>query len=190
MKGKEAKYDFILVLSGVSEPDGRLEDALFEAGCDDATLVFRNGVGYLEFGRRARSLDAAILSAVRDVERADPRLTVVCVEPGDSVNASEIARRIQVTREYIRLLVQGKRGEGDFPAPQSGITGKTLVWSWAGVVRWMFRHNLLEDVTVVDAAETIRDINDALEIRDNPAAMDRRLKYLRGLQRGKVGARS
>jgi hypothetical protein len=54
----------------------------------------------------------------------------------------------------------------------------------------MFRHNLLEDVTVVDAAETIRDINDALEIRDNPAAMDRRLKYLRGLQRGKVGARS
>jgi hypothetical protein len=190
MKEKEATYNFVLVFSGVSEPDGRLEDALFEAGCDDATLVFRNGVGYLEFGRRARSLDAAILSAVRDVERADPRLTVVCVEPGDSVNASEIARRIQVTREYIRLLVQGKRGEGDFPAPQSGITGKTLVWSWAGVVRWMFRHNLLEDVTVVDAAETIRDINDALEIRDNPAAMDRRLKYLRGLQRGKVGARS
>jgi len=190
MKEKEATYNFVLVLSGVSEPDVRLEDALFEAGCDDATLAFRNGVSYLEFDRRARSLDVAILSAVRDVERADPRLTVVRVEPGDSVNASEIARRIQVTREYIRLLVQGKRGEGDFPAPQSGITGKTLVWSWAGVVRWMFQHNLLEDITVVDTAETIRDINDALEIRGNPAAIDRRLKYLRELQGGRARAGS
>jgi hypothetical protein len=127
---------------------------------------------------------------VRDVERADFRLTVVRVEPGDSVSASEIARRMQVTREYIRLLVQGTRGEGDFPAPQSGITGKTLVWSWAGVVRWMFQHNLLVDVGVVDTAETIRDVNDALELRGNPAAMDRRLKYLRDLQGAKAGARS
>ena len=190
MKEKEVTYNFVLVFSGISAPDGRLEDALFEAGCDDATLAFRNGVGYLEFDRRARSLDVAILSAVRDVERADPRLTVVRVEPGDSVNASEIARRIHVTREYIRLLVQGKRGEGDFPAPQSGITGKTLVWSWAGVVRWMFQHNLLEDITVVDAAETIRDINDALEIRDNPATIDRRLKYLRELQWRRARTRS
>jgi hypothetical protein len=190
MKVKEAKYNFVLVLAGVSEPDSSLEDALFEAGCDDATLAFRNGVGYLQFDRRAPSLDAAILSAVRDVERADFRLTVVRVEPGDSVSASEIARRMQVTREYIRLLVQGKRGEGDFPAPQSGITGKTLVWSWAGVVRWMFQHNLLVDVGVVDTAETIRDVNDALELRGNPAAMDRRLKYLRDLQGAKAGARS
>jgi hypothetical protein len=190
MKGKEAKHNFVLVLSGVSEPDSRLEDALFEAGCDDATLAFRNGVGYLQFDRRAPGLDAAILSAVRDVERADPRLTVVRVEPGDSVNASEIARRMQVTREYIRLLVQGRRGQGDFPAPQSGITGKTLVWSWAGVARWMFQHNLLEDARVVDTAETIRDINDALEVRDDPAATERRLKYLRELQGRQARARS
>jgi len=190
MKTEEHTYNFVLVLSGVSEPDGRLEDALFEAGCDDAVLAFRNGIAYLEFDRRAPSLDAAILSAVRDVERADPRLAVVFVEPGDFVNASEIARRVQVTREYIRLLVQGKRGKGDFPAPQSGLTGKTLVWSWAEVVRWMFQHDLLEDVAVVNTAETIRDINDALEIRDNPATMERRLKYLRELQGRKGGARS
>ncbi|MFQ5790665.1 MAG: helix-turn-helix transcriptional regulator [Acidobacteriota bacterium] len=185
MSTNEDFHNFVLVLSGVSEPDERLENALFEAGCDDATLAFRNRVGYLEFDRRARSLEAAILSAVRDVERADPRLTVVSVEPGDFVNASEIARRVQVTREYIRLLVQGKRGEGEFPAPQSGITGKTLVWSWAEVVRWMLEHNLLEDRAVIETAETIRDINDALEMRQHPATMDRRLKYLRELQKSK-----
>ena len=190
MKKKDQRRNFVLVVSGVSEPDSRLEDALYEAGCDDAVLAFRSGIAYLEFDRPAPSLEDAILSAIRDVEGADPRLGVVRVEPGDFVNASEIARRVQVTREYIRLLVQGKRGEGDFPAPQSGITGKTLVWSWAGVVRWMFQHNLLADVAVVDTAETIRDINDALDIRENPATIDRRLKYLRELQGGKARARS
>ena len=181
MKKKDQTHNFVLVVSGVSEPDGRLEDALFDSGCDDATLAFRNSVGYLEFDRRAPSLDTAILSAVRDVERADPRLTVMRVEPGDSVNASEIARRVQLTREYIRLLVQGKRGEGDFPAPQSGITGKTLVWSWAEVVRWMSQHGMLEDKPLVEAALTIRDMNDALEVRRDPSIMERRLKYLREL---------
>ena len=183
-------HNFVLVLSGVSQPDGRLEDALFEGGCDDAILAFRSGVAYLEFDRQAPSLDAAILAAIRDVEHADPRLTVVSAEPGDSVNASEIARRAHVTREYIRLLVQGERAGGDFPAPQSGITGKTLVWSWAEVSRWMLEHNLLEDSSVFDTAETIRDINDVLEIRQDPATMDRRLKYLRELQKSKTGVRS
>ena len=189
MSTNEDFYNFVLVLSGVAEPDERLENALFEAGCDDGTLAFRNGVGYVEFDRQAPSLDTAILSAIRDVERADPRLTVVAVEPGDSVNASEIARRAEVTREYIRLLVQGKRGEGNFPVPQSGIAGKTLVWSWAEVVRWMLEHNLLEDRSVLATAETIRDINDALKMRQHPVTMDRRLKYLRELQksRSKVG---
>ncbi|MGH9461061.1 MAG: hypothetical protein ACRD1X_07570 [Vicinamibacteria bacterium] len=39
------QYSFVLVLSGVSEPDEWLENALFEAGCDDGTLAFRDGVG-------------------------------------------------------------------------------------------------------------------------------------------------
>ena len=192
MSTNEEVYNFVLVLSGVSEPDEWLEDALFGAGCDDGTLAFRNGVGYLEFDRQAPGLDPAILSAIRDVERADSRLTVVAVEPGDAVNASEIGRRAEVTREYIRLLVQGKRGEGNFPVPQSGIAGKTLVWSWAEVVRWMLEHNLLEDRSVLETAETIRDINDALKMRQHPATMDRRLKYLRELQKSKskVGIRS
>ncbi len=192
MSTDEDFYNFVLVLSGVSEPDERLENALFEAGCDDGTLAFRNEVGYIEFDRQAPSLDAAVLSAIRDVERADSRLTVVAVEPGDAVNASEIGRRAEVTREYIRLLVQGKRGEGNFPVPQSGIAGKTLVWSWAEVVRWMLEHNLLEDRSDLETAETIRDINDALKMRQHPATRDRRLKYLRELQKSKskVGTRS
>jgi len=77
-------HHFVLLLSGVSEPDGQLEDALYEAGCDDALLAFRNGVAYMEFDRRAPHLDGAILSAIREVEQADSRLFVVSVETGDS----------------------------------------------------------------------------------------------------------
>jgi hypothetical protein len=44
-------HNFVLVLSGVTEPDSQLEDGPFEAGCDDAVLAFRNGVGYVEFDR-------------------------------------------------------------------------------------------------------------------------------------------
>ncbi len=173
--------NFVLVLSGISEPDSRLEDGLYEAGCDDTTLAFRHGIPYLEFDREAESLAEAVRSAVQDAERADPRLKVVRVEPGALVNASEIARRVQYTREYIRLLVQGKRGDGKFPTPQSGVTSKTLVWSWAEVVRWLFEHELIEDRSLLDSAEVVRDINDALEVRENPAIINRRLKYLREL---------
>ncbi|MGH9322368.1 MAG: hypothetical protein ACRD21_18040 [Vicinamibacteria bacterium] len=77
-------HNFVLVLSGATEPDGELEDALFEAGCDDATLVFRNHVPYLEFDRRAPRLDVAIRSAVRDVQRAGLPLPVVSIEAGHS----------------------------------------------------------------------------------------------------------
>jgi hypothetical protein len=77
-------HNFVLTLSGVVEPSGELEDALFEVGCDDATLAFRNRVAYLEFDRRAPNLDAAIRSAIRDVESADAQPTLIAVETRDS----------------------------------------------------------------------------------------------------------
>ena len=181
-KRGEQVYNFALILSGVSEPEDWVENALYEAGCDDALLAFRAGTAYLEFDRQADDLEQGILTAVRDVEQADERLAVVRVEPGDLATAAEIARRAHLTREYVRLLAEGKRGEGYFPAPQSGITGKTLVWSWAEVARWLLRHGMIEDASLIDTAETIRDINDALAIRHDSAALKRRRHYLRQLK--------
>ncbi len=178
---KDVIHNFVLVLSGISEPVDAIEDALFEAGCDDSTLSSRNGIVYLEFDRSAENLQAAILSAILNVEKTEVEVKVIRVEPGDFVNAAEIARRLEYTREYIRLLIQGKRGEGGFPAPCSGILSKTLVWSWVEVVGWLFEHKKLTDEYVVQKAETIRDINDALELRHDPAIMSRRRKYLRVL---------
>jgi hypothetical protein len=46
---KEKRYHFILTLKGINEPSEDIENALFEAGYDDALLYFRDQIGYLEF---------------------------------------------------------------------------------------------------------------------------------------------
>jgi len=48
-----------------------VENALFEAGCDDATASIRYGLLYLEFSRVSSSFKEAILSAIRDVRKAN-----------------------------------------------------------------------------------------------------------------------
>ena len=60
-------YIFTLVLAGVSVINRKVEDALYEAGCDDALLALLGGVPTLEFTREADSLHHAVLSAVRDI---------------------------------------------------------------------------------------------------------------------------
>ena len=43
------EYDFALILTGVPELTTDVEDGLFDAGCDDATLSMQYGCLYLEF---------------------------------------------------------------------------------------------------------------------------------------------
>ena len=176
----------MLVLSGVVEPTAEIEDALFESGCDDATLLFRNQTAYLDFDRKAVDLERAILSAIKNVESTNAGLKVVSVEPGDIVNASEIARRAELTREYIRLLVSGERGEGDFPIVQSGIASNLLVWSWAETSRWLYERKKIDDENIVEVAEFIRDLNAALEVREHKDLATRRNRLLRKLRESPV----
>jgi hypothetical protein len=70
MKPVPKSYNFILVLSGLLESNDSIEDALFEAGCDDALLIVRDNIPYLEFDREATSLEQAISSAIFDVKSA------------------------------------------------------------------------------------------------------------------------
>ncbi len=61
-------HQFVLVLDNENEKTPNLEDRLFEAGCDDALINFRDGKVYLDFDRKASSLDKAINSAIKDLE--------------------------------------------------------------------------------------------------------------------------
>lgn len=53
-------FEFTLVLENIVELSDQMEDALFQAGCDDALLSFRNGIAYLEFDRESENLKLAI----------------------------------------------------------------------------------------------------------------------------------
>ena len=62
------KYEFTLILSGPLELTEDLADTLFEAGCDDGPPGTCNGVFSIDFHREADSLEAAICSAIVNVQ--------------------------------------------------------------------------------------------------------------------------
>jgi hypothetical protein len=67
-------YDFKLVLAGLSDVTDDQGDALAEAGCDDGTIVSREGEVFVRFSRESGSLEQAINSAADDVQRAGFRV--------------------------------------------------------------------------------------------------------------------
>jgi len=68
-------HHFVVVTEGLDLMEWATLDALYEAGCGDATV----GCDTLEFDRRAPTRDEALCSALRDVESV-PGLRVRCVE--------------------------------------------------------------------------------------------------------------
>ena len=68
-KNNQTAYAFTLVLRGINEITTELEDALFESGCDDAMVHSGNGSIYLTFDRLDTSLEKAVSTAIKDVEK-------------------------------------------------------------------------------------------------------------------------
>jgi len=59
-------HTFTLVLDG--DLNEAVLDALFEAGCDDATVGQVEGVSYADFVREGPSFEEALRSAIEQVE--------------------------------------------------------------------------------------------------------------------------
>ena len=66
----DPEHEFILILSNVPALTPEIENALFEAGCDDGTVGMHFGRMAIDFTRSAPTLKDAILSAIRDVQKA------------------------------------------------------------------------------------------------------------------------
>jgi hypothetical protein len=73
------KYEFSLVLTELEVTD-EAADKLYEAGCDDASILTRDGVTRLQFDRQASNLDEALASAIQSVERAGLAVARVEIE--------------------------------------------------------------------------------------------------------------
>ncbi len=171
------EYEFTLLIEG-DISDQAVAAALFDAGCDDATFGVSDGRGYGEFLREGPTFADAILSAIHQVETVS-NLRVARIEPDDIVTASDIAERLDRTRESVRLLIAGKRGPGEFPAPISHSQERGRLWRWSDVAAWLERTEPEER----EAARFVAATNAALELRSRLAGMsdEIRAKEVRAL---------
>ena len=159
-------YHFSLVLSGVDRATKELEDAFYEAGCDDALICFYNGSVYLEFDRVAQSFEVALSSAIRDVESVRLQARVESVDAGDFVGLSDMAKLSGLSRQAIALLKDGKRGDGSFPSPVLRLEGSQPLWKWSRVARWLFQQGKLAEELALNA-ELVDKYNRALALRSS-----------------------
>lgn len=158
----EREYDFALILDGVRELTTDVEDALFEAGCDDATLSVQYGCICMEFARSALTLKDAILSAIRDVRKANIGAVVLRVDECDLVTPAEIARRTERSRQNIHQFITGQRGPGGFPAPECNLTEGQPLWTWCSVSYWLCQNDMIRPEELQEA-QVVAAINNALE---------------------------
>lgn len=104
----------------------------------DASPTEIDGFGSVGNLVAAASPEEAVFALVADLEDLDPGAVVVRLDQ-DLVSISDIAARVDRSRESIRLLVDGKRGPGNFPR-WVGIVGDAIrVWPWATVAEWLQR---------------------------------------------------
>lgn len=163
------EWSFRLVLAGIELTDDDL-DALFEAGCDDATFSLerdRNVQAF--FDREADTPDSAVISAIVDLERAGigARTLRVMIDD-DWVTAAEIAHRVGRTRQNIGQLVRGARGPGGFPAPVARQGTSNSLWSWAEVETWFrgYEPGAVPESGPTISPDFLAEVNDRLDLRE------------------------
>lgn len=160
---RENEYDFALVLTGISEVTTEVEDALFKAGCDDATISVRCGRVFLTFSRTTRSLMDAILSAIQDVRKAKTGAEVLRVDVSSLVTQAEIARKIGRSRQLVHQYMTGVRGPGGFPAPVCDVTDGASLWQWSEVAHWLWQNDMIKE-DVLREAQAAAVINSVLDL--------------------------
>jgi hypothetical protein len=163
-------------------------DVLAAAGCDDAAFMgpAADGTFTAEFDREAPTFAGAVVSALEAIRWALPGTRLLRVLPDDLVTVAAIAARTGRSDESVRLLHQGRRGPGGFPAAAGWINDKTQIWRWTDVARW-FADALGEPPAGAERAAFLAALNDALDLaaragdlRDRPEELAAVLRFLPG----------
>ena len=82
------QFSFTLTIEGADVMTDAAQNALYEAGCDDATFGVSRGVQTAEFDRKAVEFAEAVASAIRAVESAVPGARVVEVHRAHDIAAT------------------------------------------------------------------------------------------------------
>lgn len=158
------EYEFTLSfrLKDLAEDPARHVEALGAAGCTDAVVgIGQAGRIALQFTRAARSAQAAVASALREVRRAIPGAALVEASP-DYVGATDIAALAGFSRQNMRKLVDNN--PATFPAAVHD--GSPALWHLAEALAWLRDHHGFEiDARLLDVSRATMRLNVAKEAR-------------------------
>lgn len=128
-----ATYAFTVIVDGLDLDDVAALDALYT---DDFEILPGeiDTLTTLDFVIEAASGEEALSLALGHLN-GFPNLTPLRVDE-DLVNVPEIADRLDVSREAVRLWASGARSDG-FPVHRT-VIGSQKIWAWADVYAWAF----------------------------------------------------
>lgn len=133
-------YDFAFVLD--ADPhDETVEDKFLCEPFDDATLILQNGALALSFDRTDKTYKDAVLSAYADIKAAD--IGIISFDPDYLVTASEIAKRVNLSRAVISKYTHPELDNG-FPAPVRGVLSNRPVYDWVSVSEWFLKREQID----------------------------------------------
>ncbi len=172
-----SEFDFLLKFDLADpnlDPD-KFVDALFEAGCDDATIgTGQHGRVALSFTREAASAFDAVVSAIADVKKAIPDARLVEATP-DLVGLTDIAEILGCSRQNIRKLVIGNKSA--FPSPIHD--GHSAIWHLAKVLPWFKAKGSYKiDDSLVEVSGATMQVNIARQMQDLEPAFHRNIEAL------------
>jgi len=152
------EYEFTLKFKlpdAEADPANYLE-ALGEAGCNDALAgIGQAGHISLEFIREAGSVEEAIYSAITDVHSAIEDATLIEASP-DYVGLTDIANMLNVSRQYVRKLMEQNRGA--FPSPVH--EGTSAIYRFSEILHWLTSNTKREvKTTLKEIAELNMRLN-------------------------------
>ena len=153
---KEYEFTLKFSLNGESmEADTYLE-ALEREGCDDAIIgIAQNGRIALQFNREAHSALQAVISAIKNVEKAIPTAKLIEATP-DLVGVTDIAQTLSLSRQYMRKLMLSNKDS--FPAPIH--EGKASLWHLSTVLAWLKKEDRYSiNGALLDVAEANMQLN-------------------------------
>ncbi len=125
------EYEFIFVVDGISVDDGESVKILFDKY--DAMIASHHGQSILAISRDGENSLAVAQSLIGDLRADLPGIRILRLD-ADLVGVSDIAARTGRTRQNVAQWVSGERGA--FP-PAEGAVGRSQVWRWSEVNRWL-----------------------------------------------------
>ena len=161
-----SEYEFTLkyALPGPETDPQHFLQRLASAGCEDALVgIGKKGRIALDFTRADRSSKRAILSAMRDVQRAIPGARLIEASP-DVVGLTDVAELIGCSRQNVRKLCMG-----DPLFPVAIHEGQAELFHLVEVLDWAARKRRPVDPRLLEVATTTRELNLAKQLRRLPA---------------------